>query len=124
MNLLTPKGFLQVGGIVLIVVGLAGFFSIIGPTPEQSLFGEAWWFDNIENWAHLVIGVAGVAAVYLLKDASMQRQLVMLLGIIALAVGVVNFFTTSFLGANLESPADLILHLIVGAWALAASRKG
>ncbi|TSC63794.1 MAG: hypothetical protein G01um1014106_389 [Parcubacteria group bacterium Gr01-1014_106] len=123
MNFLTPKGFLQVGGIVLIVVGLAGFFGIIGPAPDSSLFGEAWWFDNVENWAHLVIGVVGVIAAFMLTDPNMQRQLVMVLGIVALAVGVVNFFTTSFLGANLESPADLILHLVVGAWALAASWK-
>lgn len=122
-DLLTPKGFLQVGGIVLIVVGLGGFFGILGPTPGQSIFGSSWWFDNAENWAHLVLGVVGVIAAYNLKRAELQRQLVMLLGIVGLLVGVYGFFSATLLGANLENPADNLLHLAIGAWALAASWK-
>jgi hypothetical protein len=30
-------------------------------------------------------------------------------------------FTEEFLGTNLENPADTLLHLMVGAWALLAS---
>ncbi len=113
---LTPKSFLQIGGGVLVLVGLLGFFNVIGPTPEQSIFHGTWWFDNGENWAHLVLGVVGLLASYTLgKD--MQRNLVLLLALLALFFGLYNFFSTSFLGANLESPADLILHLAIAVWA-------
>lgn len=122
MNLFTPKGFLQVGGVVLLVVGLAGYF-IIGPTPQQSIFGEFWWFDNAENIAHTVLGIVGLAAAYTLSS-SMQKNLVAVLGVVGVLVGLYNFMGTELLGANLESPADLVLHLVVGAWALYAAFGG
>ena len=118
MNLFTPKGFLQVGGVILLVVGLAGYF-IIGPTPQQSLFGDFWWFDNAENIAHTVLGIVGLIATYTLS-APMQKNLVTLLGVVAVLVGLYNLVSPSLLGANLETPADLLLHLVVGAWALYA----
>jgi len=37
---MNPKQFLQIGGIILVLVGILGFF-VIGPTPEKSLFGGA-----------------------------------------------------------------------------------
>lgn len=121
-NIFTPKGFLTIGGAILALVGVLGFF-LIGPTEEQSLFGSAWWFDTAENWAHLVLGIVALAAAYGLKDANLQKQLVMVVGIIALLVGIYGFFSPSFLGANLENPLDNILHLVVGAWGIAASMK-
>lgn len=121
MNLFTPKGFLQVGGAVLLVVGLLGYLGIlIGPTAANSLFGEAWWFDNAENLAHTVLGVAGLVAAYAFS-ASLQKNLVTLLGVLGVVVGLYSLLVgQSLLGANLENPADTVLHLVVGAWALYA----
>ncbi len=128
MNIFTPKGFLQVGGVVLVVVALLGFFGIIGPTPERSIFGEGWWFDNAENWAHLVLGVVALLAMYALKNPMHQKWLVALVGILGVLFGVYSLFGgvpegTMFMGANLENPMDTILHLVVGAWALMAAFK-
>lgn len=120
MNLFTPKGFLQIGGVVLLLVGVLGFVGVIGPTPGQSIFGSFWWFDNPENIAHTVLGVAGLLAAFVLSR-DLQRYLVILLGVVGVLVGLYNFVSPALLGANLESPADLLLHLVVGAWALYAS---
>ena len=120
---MNPKQFLQIGGVVLVLVGVLGFVGVIGPTAEQSLFGSAWWFDNAENWAHLVLGIVGLVAAYAL-GANLQRPLVMLLGIVGVLVGLYSLLGySSFLGANLENPADSLLHIVVGAWALWASWK-
>lgn len=121
MNLFTPKGFLQIGGIVLVLVGILGFVGVIGPSPDKSLFGSLWWFDNQENIAHTVLGVAGLVAAYTFP-ALWQRYLVMVLGIVAVLVALYNLTSTNamILGANLESPMDLVLHAVVGAWALYA----
>ena len=121
---MNPKQFLIIGGLVLIVVGILGFVGIIGPTASQSVFGSTWWFDNGENWAHLILGVVGFIAAFVLP-AMAQKWLVMLLAVIGLLIGLYSLFgMTNFLGANLENPADSILHLAVGAWALfAATRK-
>ncbi len=117
---MNPKQFLLIGGVVLVAVGLLGF-GVIGPTAERSIFGSAWWFDNAENWAHLVLGIVALIAAFVL-GANLQRPLVMLLGIVGVLVGLYSLFGyASFLGANLENPADSLLHLVVGVWALWAS---
>lgn len=125
MNLFTPKGFLQVGGAVLVLIGLLGMLGLlIGPTPGNSIFGEVWWFDEYENIAHLVLGVAGLAAAFLFP-ATYQRYLVLLLGVVGIVVGLVSLIGpvtqgSNLLGAQLQNPADTLLHLVVGAWALYA----
>ncbi len=122
---MNPKQFLLIGGLVLAVVGILGFVGVIGPTAEQSIFGSAWWFDNAENWAHLVLGIVALLA-WKMLSASNQKMLVILVGVLGLLVGLYNFTSTSLLGANLENPADLALHLVVGLWALYAglSKRG
>ena len=119
---MNPKQFLKIGGAILVVVGILGFF-LIGPTEDASIFGPSWWFDSGENYAHLIIGIVGLIAASML-GASSQKSLVMLLGVVGIVVGVYSIFSPSFLGANLENPADTILHLAVGAWALYAAKKG
>ena len=121
---MNPKHFLIVGGLTLIAVALAGFFGIIGPTTQDSLFGDMWWFDNAENWAHLVLGIVALV-VALALPAILQEWVTLLVGALGVLVGLYNVLgSTMLLGANLENPADTILHVAVGAWALLAWWKG
>lgn len=121
---MNPKQFLQIGGAVLLLVGILGFAGIIGPDAASSIFGANWYFDNAENWAHLVLGVVAILASFSLS-AELQKPLVLVLGVVGVLVGIYSIFWPTFLGANLENPADTLLHLFVGAWALfAATRKG
>ena len=116
---MNPKQFLQLGGAALVLLGILGFF-LIGPTADSSIFGSAWWFDNGENYAHLILGIVALIAAFAIS-ASAQKSLVMLLGIVGVLVGLYSIFNPSFLGANLENPSDTLLHIVVGAWALWAS---
>ena len=126
---MNPKQFLQIGGAVLILIALLGFFGVIGPLPTDSIFGSAWYFDNAENWAHLVLGIVAIIAAFFIPG-KLQKPLVMILGIVGVLVGLYSLFGpvtegSKFLGAQLENPADTLLHIVVGAWALFASmRKG
>jgi len=117
---MNPKQFLQIGGAVLVLVGVLGYVGVIGPTAEDSVFGEPWWFDNGENLAHTVLGLAALVAAFVLP-AMAQRYLVIGVGVLGIAVAVYNIFTEELLGSNLETPLDLILHVVVGAWALFAA---
>ena len=119
---MNPKQFLQIGGIVLVLVGILGFF-LIGPDEISSVFGSAWWFDSGENWAHLVLGIVALILGFGVKNESLQKNVTILVGVLGLFFAVYNVFSTNFLGANLESPLDLILHLVVGAWALWAGLR-
>lgn len=123
MNILNTKGFLQVGGVVLLAVGILGFVGIIGPTAKMSIFGDFWWFDSAENLAHTVLGVVALAAAFSLT-APLQRYLVIAVGVLGLVVGLYNFTSTTLAWAMLQSPADLVLHLAVGSWALYAALVG
>ena len=119
---MNPKQFLQIGGAILLVLGLVGFAGVF------STKGSFFWLDNGENVAHTGLGIIAIAASFLLKDAQMQKWLVAAVGVVALFFTVVGFAVAgdasganTFGLANLESPADDILHLVVGVWALAAA---
>lgn len=119
---MNAKQFLMWGGVVLLLVGILGFIGVIGPTSDQSIFKDAWWFDNGENWAHTIFGVVAIIASMSLA-ADSQKMLTMVVGVIALFFGLYNFFSVDFMGAMLEKPADLILHLVVAGWALWAGMQ-
>lgn len=117
---MNPKQFLTLGGAVLVLVAVLGFVGIIGPTPDKSLFGEAWWFDTGENVAHLVLGVVALGAAFV-ADAKSQKLLTQVVAIVALFFGLYGFVATgpnnAFGLANLENPLDNVLHLAIAAWA-------
>lgn len=121
---MNPKQFLIIGGIILVLVGILGFF-LIGPTAEKSIFKGAWWFDNQENWAHLILGIVALIVAFA-APISVQKPIVVLVGVLGVFFGVWSIFGPKFLGANLENPADTILHFVVGVWALysALGKKG
>lgn len=120
---MNPKQFLQLGGAVLVLVGIFGFVGVIGPTAEDSLFGSTWWFDNAENWAHLVLGIVALLVAFVLPEST-HKPIVLLVGVIALVVGLYSVMGEKMIwGANLENPADTALHIVVGLWALLAGMK-
>ncbi|HEY4479801.1 MAG TPA: hypothetical protein VI981_05645 [Candidatus Paceibacterota bacterium] len=117
---MNSKQFLVIGGIILVVVGILGWINVLGPTADSSIFGSGWWFDTAENWAHFVLGIVALVVAFLLP-ASTHKPIVIVVGIIAILAALYNLAGTKLLGANLESPADLILHLVIGLWALYAA---
>ena len=121
---MNPKQFLVIGGAVLVLVALLGFFGVVGPGAEQSLFGETWIFTQGENWAHLVLGIVALVAAFVLPHG-VQKWLTILVGLLALIVAVWGFTLPAempnFFGANLENPADNILHIVIAVWAFLAS---
>jgi hypothetical protein len=125
-SVFTPKGFLTYGGAVLLLLGIVGFLGIF----SESAY-PAFWLDSSENVAHTGLGIIALAIVFVPGLNTMfepyYRWIVILLGIVALFFAVYGFVVAgtaspnTFGLANLESPADDILHLVVGAWALYAA---
>lgn len=122
----TPRGFLTYGGAILLLLGIIGFLGVFN---EESV--PAFWLDAGENIAHTFLGIVALAIVFVpgLNTAlePYYRPIVILLGIVALFFGLYGFVVAgnaapnTFGLSNLESPADNILHLVVGAWALYAA---
>lgn len=128
-GIFSPRGFLMAGGIVLVLLGVVGYLGIF--TKEAF---PAFWLDNGENVAHIGLGLIALAALYVpgLNSAlaPYYRWIVLLVGVIALFFAVYGFVVAgdtsganTFNLANLESPADNILHLVVAAWAFLAGWK-
>ena len=118
----TPRMFLIVGGTVLLLLGIVGFLGIFTKASTP-----AFWLDSGENVAHVGLGLVALAAVYVpgLNDAlrPYYRWIVILVGLLALFFAVYGVLVGSsaepntFGLANLENPADNILHLVVALWA-------
>jgi hypothetical protein len=122
---MNPKQFLQFGGAILVVLGAVGLL------PVFTQANTPWFYlDTGENVAHIGLGVIAIAASYVLADASLQKWIVAVVGVVALFFGVYGFVVAgaaepnTFGISNLESPADNVLHLVVGAWALYAAFMG
>lgn len=122
---LTPTGFLKIGGAILLALGLIG---VTGITNGIEFFN----LDAGENVAHTVLGVVGLAVGFGIKDVRIHRGLVAVLAITALLTGIVGFFLPAgsftngnvFGVANLENPSDNLLHVVVGIWAAVAVMRG
>ena len=121
-TLLSPTTFLRLGGAVLLALGLIG---VTGVTNNIAFFN----LDSGENVAHVVLGVVALAVGFGIRNAELHRWLVALVGVIGIATGIYgftlpagDFMHGNFFGlANLENPADNILHLVVGIWGVAAA---
>ncbi len=121
---MNPKQFLQIGGVVLVLLAVVGFL-------KPDLAGDFLNFDAAENWAHLVLGVVALVLAPL-AIGDLKKWVVVLVGLVALIFGVLGFMVSgnpapNFYGVtNLENPADNVLHLVVGVWALLAAfnKKG
>lgn len=125
---MNPRQFLLLGGIVLVALGVLGMF-LLGPTPGQSLLGEFFWLDDVENYAHLILGIVALGAYYLLKDENLTKWLVALVGVVALVASVLGFMNSGAPVPNLgvthmEGISDNVLHLVVAVWAFYAAFVG
>jgi len=125
---MNPKQFLLWGGVILVVLGLAGLF-FLGPDAQSSLLGEFFWLDNTENLAHLLFGVVALAAYYFVKEPLQIKWLTMAVGVVAIIVALLGFINAGGVVpntavTNLENPADNILHLVVGIWAIGVNFVG
>ena len=122
-----PRLFLSAGGSVLLLLGVVGYATLFTEAGSPS-----FWLDGTENLAHTAVGLVAIGAAFMpgriAAMARYQRWIAALIALIALFLGVYGFLLpagssahpNAFGVANLESPADNLLHLVVGTVALAS----
>jgi hypothetical protein len=100
------KTLAQVVGVVLTLVGVAGFFS------GGSLFGFA--VNTLHNVVHLVTGLAGVYAGF--AAGGMHSRLYnKSLGVVYIVVALLGFLAPGLMLSILAiNTADNFLHLVIG----------
>lgn len=124
-TLFTPRGFLILGGMALLLLGIVGFLNIFTTSGFYLTVGE--------NFAHVGLGLMGLAVVFVpgLNTAldAYYRSIVIVAGVIALFFAVYGFMLpagnpptvlNTFGLANLEF-VDSVIHLLVAVWAFIAA---
>ena len=115
-DILTPKGFLTLGGIAFILLAILGFVNFrLGPN------GSLLNFDASENIAHLVLGLAALVLILFLKNSLLNKWVTIGVGAVALAAAVIGFagiMNSTLIGAHFENPVDNVLHLVIGVWGM------
>lgn len=122
-------------GVIYLIVGVGGFIpglnsmtdlrGVMGPAEGHEIGFAVNWFHNV---AHLLIGLAGLAA---FRSHAASRTYTLVVGIAYAALAVLGFATgpVGALGGLLPlNPADDVLHiatalLLFGVYFAAGSRR-
>jgi len=108
------KTYIILCGLILICIGVLGFFAEFTRPFETTVFGAYWYSDNTQNTFHVVLGFftffVGVAA-----GATLQKILTWLFSLTSIGVAVYSLFSDTLLTFfNLEKPGDTTFYLIMG----------
>lgn len=115
---MNPKQFLQMGGTVLLILGIVGYI-----LPDVG--GDLLWFDGTENIAHVVLGIVALA-LSALPLGPLAKWIVAAVGLGALYFGVAGFLIAGQVAPNWYGIVNLeigdnVVHLVIGVWALYAA---
>lgn len=118
---MNPKQFLQIGGVILLVLGILGYF-------VPNLLGETLYFDQSENIAHTVLGIVALVLAPL-PIGDLKKWVVVLVGLVSLFFAIAGFMVAAnaapnFYGITNLEMLDNVLHAVVGVWALIAAFGG
>ncbi len=109
------KQFLMAFGVALVVLALLGFSDVL----KQN---DVLMFNRNENITHLIVGAVALVAYYF-ANTNIQKNLVLLVGVVALYFGVHGLFLSPTKELNYFDVANLeylqsVLYLALGVWGL------
>src|SRR5437879_8140577 len=101
-------------GAIYLAAGVLGFLPFLGGSftmTNTKLLG-LFNINLLHNLVHVVIGIAGLAAVTSLPNA---RRFCQVVGVVLLVLGVLGVFVANPLGLLYIGELDIPLHLVSGA---------
>src|SRR5437879_6047973 len=101
-------------GVIYLAVGILGFLPFLGGSftmTTTTLLG-LFNINLLHNLVHVVIGIAGLAAVTSLPNA---RRFCQVVGVVLLVLGALGVFVANPLGLLYIGELDIPLHLDSGA---------
>jgi hypothetical protein len=101
-------------GAIYLAVGIIGFLPFLGGsvTMTNTMLLGLFNINLLHNLVHVVIGIAGLAAVTSLPNS---RRFCQVVGVILLLLGVLGVFIANPLGLLDIGGLDIWLHLVSGA---------
>jgi hypothetical protein len=115
---MNPRRFLFLGGAVLVTIGVAGVFGVLGRLSRRSFFHPPRWI----NWFHLGLG-SSLLGVAFRGGRRLQSALTLVGTISGLTLGSLGLLlgpaaARRFKVPELADPSDHTAHLAVGLLAL------
>ena len=101
-------------GVIYLAAGVLGFLPFLGGSytmTNHALLG-IFNINLLHNLVHVVIGIAGLAAVTSLPNS---RRFCQIVGVFLLLLGVLGVFVANPLGLLYIGGLDIALHLVTGA---------
>lgn len=115
----TPRLFLRIGGIVLIILGTLGLMGVLGTISQLVFFHPPYWI----SWVHFILGVCIFIISFTPYD-HFQKWLVLFPAIVGTVIGLAGLLFGSYFASRYNipdlavDPSDHIAHLIVGLLAI------
>jgi hypothetical protein len=117
--MLNTQRFLRYSGWFFLVLTFISYIGL-GPTPSDSLFGQAFYLDAGENIAHLLLGVAALLVLRFTKTDRWLRIWSGIFGVLLLIAAVVGFLNQSAVAPNVGLAnfelTDNLIHLVGALW--------
>jgi Domain of unknown function (DUF4383) len=101
-------------GAIYLAAGILGFLPFLGGSftlTNHALLG-LFQINLLHNLVHVVIGIAGLAAITSLPNS---RRFCQVVGVVLLLLGVLGVFVANPLGLLFIGGLDIWLHLVTGA---------
>lgn len=121
--MMTTYHYLKFGGLILVVLAVLGAAGILGPTADQSIFGQGWWMGYSEI---VIYGLLGIADMVVAHKASslIQYRMVLIIGFLSLLMAGHTFIVRQpVVWAEFQIPGDLTFFLFFAIWGIATSAK-
>jgi hypothetical protein len=101
-------------GAIYLAVGIIGFLPFLGGsvTMTNSKLVGLFNINLLHNLVHVVIGIAGLAAVTSLPNS---RRFCQVVGVVLMLLGALGLFVANPLGLLYIGGLDIALHLVSGA---------
>jgi len=112
------KNFLIWIGYIGIILGILGFIHVLGPTPQNSIFGSYWWMSSQINLIYIIGGIVSLFTAYVLSESIVQ---IVTYGIAILAFfgGLYGlFWAPAVFSVPLEGVIGNLITFLIGVWAL------
>lgn len=108
------RWFARIIGVVLVLVGIWGFFT-------RDPLGINFELTNLHNWVHILTGAVALYYGFAPVSETHVANFAKIFGAVYLLLGIIGFFVDSlFGGALILTMADNVLHLLIGVAGLAA----
>lgn len=111
------RNFLVWMGYIAIILGILGFIHVLGPTPQNSIFGSYWWMSSQVGLIYIVGGIVSLFTAYAMPESIIQI-VTFGIAVVAFFIGLYGlFWAPRVFSVPLEGVIGNLINFLIGIWA-------